>query len=164
MPLPKNKQNQEIALRKRGRSALTEGQHNILLGDLIDKMADGGGRRECFAIIKDYYVKTINRDLALSSYYEIYERAKSKWLTNISLPALEEYKKTQLVKSEMLQEEIKLNSTKDITDISKALIDNWKYTDNIVGLGSEAQSDSIVISINMDKKESIKALEIPEEE
>lgn len=126
-------------------------------------MADGGGRKECFVIIKDYYQKTINRDLALSSYYEIYERAKSKWLSNVSLPALENYKKNQLIKSEMLQDEIKSKSSKDITDISKALLDNWKYTDSLVGLGSETTTDSIVISINMDKQKTINALEIPDE-
>lgn len=164
MPKPKSIENQKVALRSKGRSALTEGQTNILLSQLIDKMADGGGRRECFAIIKEYYKNTINRDLATSSYYEIYDRAKDKWLTNVNLPSLDKYKKSRLIKSEMLEEEIKLNSTKDITDIAKETINLWKYQDNLVGLNSETAQDSVVISINMDRQKSIKALEIDEEE
>lgn len=161
---PKSTKSQEVALRKRGRSALTEGQTNILLAELIDLMADGKGRRECFAAIQKYYKDTINRDLATSSYYEIYDRARDKWLTNVNLPSLDKYKKNRLIKSELLEEEIKLNSTKDITDVAKETINLWKYQDNLVGLNSETAQDSVVISINMDRQKSIKALEIDEEE
>lgn len=159
---PKTLEAQTEALRKRGRSALTEGQSNILMASLIDLMADGKGRRECFAVIKKFYQDTLNQDIALSTYYERYDKAKSMWLTNLSLPNIENYKREKLYKSELLEEEIRLNSTKDITDQAKIILDINKYTDNLVGLNAESQSDSIVISINTDKTKVINALEIDE--
>lgn len=133
------------------------------MAGLIDLMADGKGRKECFSLIQKFYKDTLNQDLALSTYYERYERAKSMWLTNLSLPNLENYKKAQLAKSEMLEEEIRTNSSKDIVDQAKVLIDTWKYNDNLVGLNNTSQSDQVVISINMDKQKTISALEIPDE-
>lgn len=130
---------------------------------LIDLMADDKGRRECFALIREFYKTTLNQDLATSSYYEIYERAKSKWLTNLSLPNIENYKKAQLAKSEMLEEEIRLNSSKDIVDQAKVFTDIWKYNDNIVGINQQSSSDSVIISINMDAKKSINALDFDDE-
>lgn len=162
MSKPKNKLIQQEGLRKRGRSALTEGQTNILLADLIDGMAEQKTTRELMVIIKDFYKKTINKDLAKSSYYEIITRAKSKWLTNVNLPSLENYKKEMFVKSELLEENVKLNSQKDIVDQANTIRGIWTYKDNLIGLNDSAGNDSVIISINMDKKEIINSLDIPD--
>ncbi len=156
---PKSLQAQQTALRKRGRSALTEGQANILLAQIIDLLADGKTNKECFALIKEYYHTTLNQDLAQSSYYEILSRAKSLWLTNISLPSLENYRKEKMIKSEELESQIKLKSKQDIVNQAKTTIDLWKYQDNIMGLDKDNNND-INIVIGLDTNKTIKTLEM----
>lgn len=150
--------------RPKGRAPLTQGQVNILLAKLIDHMAEGGDRKNAYLIIKNFYKETLDRDLAPSTYYEIFSRAKKMWLTNFTLPNLEEYKKDKLIKSELLEEEIKNNSSKDIVDQAKAINEIWRYQDKLVGLDSDTPIDSVVVSINLDKKNVINALEVSDED
>ncbi len=163
---PKSLQAQQTALRKRGRSALTEGQANILLAQIIDLLADGKTNKDCFALIKEFYHTTLNQDLAPSSYYEILSRAKSLWLTNVTLPSLENYRKEKLIKSEELEEQIKLKSKQDIVNQAKTTIDIWKYQDNIMGLDKDNNNDiNIVIGLDMNKtQQALELVDLEEEE
>lgn len=149
-------------IRPLGRSPLTEGQVNILMASLIDAMNEGYTNKSMIELIKDYYLKTCKKDLALSSYYEIIGRAKKLWLTNHNLPSLENYRKEQLHKSELLEDELKSLSKRDIVEKAHEIVNNWKYRDNIVGLNSD-NGISINIGVSTNPEQIINSLEIPDE-
>ncbi len=156
-------QKEEEPKRALGRSSLTEGQTNILLAQLIDHLAEGKTTKECFSLINKYYKDTINRNLARSSYYEILARAKGLWLTNFSIPALENYKKEQIIKSDMLEDEVKTKSRRDITFQAQTIKEIWTYKDNLIGLNKDNNND-INIVLGIDVSKSVKAIELDGEE
>lgn len=105
----------------------------------------------------------IGIDLHPRAPYEIYNRAKNLWLTNLSLPGIENYRKERFFKSEALEEEIREESSKDIVDQAGVILKVWQYQDALTGISLESQSQNLIISIDLPKETSIKALEIDDE-
>ncbi len=78
--------------------------------------------------------------------YEIVAQAKRKWLSTFNLPAIEDYKKDQLIKSEQLEEELRTVKN-DIPKKAKAMVDLWSYRDGLTGLKND---NGTTINIGLD--------------
>lgn len=140
-----------------GKKHLSEGLKNVLFAAIIDNLSADVPYSTIITNIKQFYKEHMGYEL--TNGYAVIDQAKALWLTNVNLPALENYKKEQYVKSEILESDIKTKSRNDIVRKSEAILDIWKYKDSLVGLGKENQTD-INIAVNIDRQKIVSALEV----
>ncbi len=126
------------------RTSLTTGQKSIMLSQVIDMLNAGLARTEIHSYIKSYSKEVSGVEYKNTNF--IINEAKKKWLSSFNMPDLDIYKKDQLIKSEILEEEL-AGTTRDVTHKSKAMIELWQYRDGLAGLKND---NGVNVSIGID--------------
>ena len=130
------------------RATLTTGQRSIMLAQVIDMLNGNIPRSEVQHYIKTYYKEISGKEVSNTN--AVITEAKKKWLSNFNMPDLDIYKKDQLIKTEILEEELS-RTTRDVTHKAKAMVELWEYRDGLAGLKND---NGVNISIGIDLPDS----------
>jgi len=152
--------NPEEKNEKNENKKISAAEADILDGKIITKLQNGWDNRriveDCIAV----WYKQMDRKMPENT-GNIIARAKNKWISSISIPERNEYKKRQFIKAEQLQDKISAESTKDVTVQSDAILNAMKYQDRLLGIGDN-EGINIQIDFAGDQVKMTEALEIDE--
>ncbi len=139
---------------------LSTSEVDVLTSKIIDKLSAGWSNLRIVNDVIVPYYETRDTNVPENTANIIW-KAKNKWISSISIPERNEYKKRQFIKSEQLQDKILSESSKDITVQSDAVHNAMKYQDRLLGIGDN-EGINIQIDFAGDQTKMTEALEVDE--